>query len=95
MRASGTQHTLDDAEVFVDLVLGDDELVRAEFDALIAACWEAPCGPPTRRRSPSVGDWAERPPRRWPRRGGLWRGRVPSARPDARQRGPPPYHSNH
>jgi hypothetical protein len=90
MRAVSTQQTLDQTEVFVDLVFGDDELVRDEFDALIAACWEEPCEPPTRRPCPSVGAWAGRPPLRWPRRVGLWRDRVPRRRPHGRQRGPPP-----
>ena len=49
MKATGTQQTLDQAEVFVDLLLGDDDLMRAEFDALIAACWESPCEPARRR----------------------------------------------
>lgn len=93
MRATGTQPTVDEAEVFVDLVLSDDELVRAEFDALVAACWEAPCEPPTRRPCPSVGAWAERPSRRWSRRVGLPHGHVPRRRPHGRQRGPPPHRS--
>ncbi|HZX03766.1 hypothetical protein, partial [Kribbella sp.] len=44
-------------EVFVDLVLGDDDLVRAEFDALIADCWESPSEPPRRKTSPPGGGW--------------------------------------
>ena len=91
MSATSTQHALDEAEAFVDLVLADDELVRAEFDALIADCWEEPCEPPTRLPSPSVGAWAERPPHRWPRRVGLRDSRIPRRRPHGRQRGPPPY----
>jgi len=43
-----------EADAFAELVYDDAELVRAEFDALIAACWESPSGPPPRRsvRSP-------------------------------------------
>jgi hypothetical protein len=67
MRATSTERTLDEADVFTDLVLADDELVREEFDALIAACWEAPCEPPTRMPGPAAGPWAWRPPRRWSR----------------------------
>jgi hypothetical protein len=89
MRATSTQHTLDETQVFTDLVLADDELVRAEFDALIAACWEAPCEPPTRPPGPSAGPWARRPPHRWSRRVGLRHIRVPLRRPHCRQRGPP------
>jgi hypothetical protein len=37
---------------FLDLVLDDDELVRAEFDALIAATWESPCEPPQHKSGP-------------------------------------------
>jgi hypothetical protein len=47
---------------FVDLICQDDELVRAEFDALVAACWDiAP--PPARPPAPPRPAW--RPPG-WP-----------------------------
>ena len=84
------QQTLDEAGVFVDLVLGDDDLVRAEFDALIADSWESPCEPSRRKPCPSAGGWAAWPPGRWPR----WH-RIPLAatvltcRPEARGRDPP------
>ena len=91
MKATDTQQTLDQAEVFVDLVLGDDDLVRAEFDALIAACWESPCEPARRRPCPPVGAWADRPPPRWPRRPGIPLGPVPLRRPEGRARGPPQH----
>ncbi|TDW93942.1 hypothetical protein EV137_1240 [Kribbella pratensis] len=94
MRATSTERTLDEADVFTDLVLADDELVREEFDALIAACWEAPCEPPTRMPGPAAGPWAWRPPRRWPRRVGFRHSRVPRRRPHSRQRGPPRERSN-
>jgi hypothetical protein len=32
-------------ETFTDLITGDDELTRAEFDALIASSWPAPPAP--------------------------------------------------
>jgi hypothetical protein len=83
------QQTLDQAEAFVDLVLGDDDLVRAEFDALIAACWESPCEPRTRRPCPPVGAWAARPPHRWPSRPDLRLGPGPARPPQGRERGPP------
>jgi hypothetical protein len=35
-------------EAFTDLVSSDPDLVRAEFDALIGACWDEPPPPPTR-----------------------------------------------
>jgi hypothetical protein len=76
---------------FLDLVLDDDELVRAEFDALIAATWESPCEPPQHKSGPPVGGWAAAPPpARWPRRPGLPIARtVRTRRPQGRQRGPP------
>src|SRR5690348_16665054 len=47
---------------FVDLMCQDDELVRAEFEALVAACWDlAP--PPA--RPPALPRPARRPPG-WP-----------------------------
>jgi hypothetical protein len=33
-------------EAFTDLISGDEDLVRAEFDALIAASWQSPPPPP-------------------------------------------------
>lgn len=89
MRATGTQQTLHQDEVFVELVLGDDGLVRAEFDALIAACWESPCEPPRRRHCPPVGAWAPWPQPRLARAPGVPCNPVPPRRPDGRQRGPP------
>jgi hypothetical protein len=47
-------------DAFLDLVLSDDDLMRAEFDALVAATWDAPPPPPPAR--PAPGD---RPPA-WP-----------------------------
>ena len=84
------QQTLDEAEVFVDLVLGDDDWVRAEFDALIADCWESPCEPPRRKPCPPAGGWAALPPGRWPRGPRVPLGaEVHSHRPEGRGRDPP------
>jgi len=47
-------------DAFLDLVCQDDELLRAEFDALIAASWHTPPPPP-----PAPSDPARRPPG-WP-----------------------------
>jgi hypothetical protein len=74
-------------EVFLDLVTHDDDLVRAEFDALIAASWDAPPPPP-----PAVPAPADRPPG-WPAPGPTDPPRladrsVPVSRP-IRQRSPP------
>jgi len=52
---------------FVELICNDDELVRAEFDAIVAASWDT--APPA-GRPPAVPFPASRPPG-WP---------VPSAR---------------
>jgi hypothetical protein len=79
-----TQQALDEDEVFLDLALADDDLVRAEFDALIAACWESPCEPPRDKTSPPAGAWAPRPR---PPVGPL--GPVPARPPLGRERGPP------
>jgi hypothetical protein len=74
-------------EVFLDLVANDDDLVRAEFDALIAASWDAPPPPP-----PAVPAPADRPPG-WPEPSPAEPARladrhVPARRP-TRQRSPP------
>jgi hypothetical protein len=90
MTATNQQQTLAETEVFIDLVLGDDDLVRAEFDALIAASWESPSEPPRRKLSPPGGGWAGRPHRWPPRYRSPLADSVPARRPHSRQRGPPP-----
>ena len=84
----GLDRTID--EQFLELICADEELLRAEFDAVVTAAW---LGPPTvradRRSAEQPGGGARRrrrvrvagPPNR-PRRPGIggW----------ARQRGPPP-----
>jgi hypothetical protein len=91
MRATDQQQTIAEAEVFVDLVLDDDDLMRAEFDALIAACWDSPSEPPSRKPSPPGDGWAGRPPPRWlPRHRSTLPGSVAAQMPQRRQRGPPP-----
>lgn len=85
---SAPVRTVDDA--FLDLIYGDEEFLRAEFDALISASWDPP--PP---RPPALPEPADRPPGwpaaptpdaapttpAWPR---------PSRRRLTRQRAPPP-----
>jgi hypothetical protein len=88
------QQTAGEAEVFVDLVLGDDDWVRAEFDALIAACWESPCEPPPDKLCPPAGAWAARPFSRWPRRPGMKLAAVSRQQPPGRERGPPRHRSD-
>jgi hypothetical protein len=84
----GLDRTID--EQFLELICADEDLLRAEFDAVVTAAW---LGPPTvradRRAAEQPGGGARRrrrvrvagPPNR-PRRPGIggW----------ARQRGPPP-----
>jgi hypothetical protein len=49
-------------EAFFEIIFGDDELVRAEFDAIIAAQW--PCTPPPREPDDgAVADRGRRPAR--------------------------------
>jgi hypothetical protein len=83
----GTEQLIDDA--FVDLALADDELVRAEFDELIAACWESPYEPPLDKSSPPARAWGARPPSRRSRLRGRRLGCGPTRRPLGRGRGPP------
>jgi hypothetical protein len=64
--------SVDISESFIDLVCQDEELLRAEFDALIAAGWDTPSQPPP------VAPRAERP--RPPGRPGPARG-APGLRP--------------
>jgi hypothetical protein len=83
MPARGTGRSVD--EEFFEIVYGDEELLAAEFDAIIAANWPAaPAGPtsgasrPVRGRSPSGGRVVRR-------RGDL----SDSGRAGARERSPP------
>lgn len=84
-----TEQLRAEAEIFVDLALSDDELVRAEFDALIAAGWESPCEPPLDKPAPPAGAWA-RPQPWWPRPlAARCSRRDPVRRPEGRSRAPP------
>jgi len=80
---------LDEEEAFLDLTLADDELMRAEFDALIAACWESPCEPPLDKPCPPGKGWTARPPSPWTRQYAAPLGLVPPRRLYGRARGPP------
>jgi hypothetical protein len=84
-----TEQLIAETEVFLDLALGDDELVRAEFDALIAACWESPYEPPVDKPSPPARAWEARPQPWWPWLPGTRPGRGPMRRPAGRGRDPP------
>jgi hypothetical protein len=78
------------AEQFLALICSDEDLLRAEFDAIIAAEWPDPPA-----NTPGRGSADGRPARGAPRRA-LDRGARPVARPQhpgtggwARQRSPP------
>ena len=89
-------------EEFLELVHGDEGLLRAEVDAIIARDW--PTGPPPGRPEPrSRGTGPHRPPQR--KRAGerthLEKPRHPHGRLQGRQRSPPrasqghrPHHSS-
>jgi hypothetical protein len=48
-------------EAFTDLISGDEDLVRAEFDALIAASWQQPPPPPPAPPAPGPSGGSPRP----------------------------------
>jgi hypothetical protein len=59
------------AQTFVDLVCADDELMRAEFDALIAASWPTPPAvPPVPPRRPARQPIHHLPDTSWRRQRG-------------------------
>ncbi|MCP2259994.1 hypothetical protein LX15_003705 [Streptoalloteichus tenebrarius] len=80
-------------EAFVDLVYGDEDLLRAEFDAIVRAAWHRPppvpprprSGPPAPEAGPHAADDAEPGPA--PRA----RPHAPGADGWARQRSPPAH----
>ena len=91
-----TTHLIDPAaeaavgtdEAFVDLVCADDDLVRAEFEAIIAASWPALPVDPDPVPSPTPRN-PERPARAGPRDlGPVGRGRSGDAA-WSRERSPP------
>ena len=68
-RPAGTERAGEPARVvedFLDLLCTDDELVRAEFDEIIAAAWPDRPDLPPRRRIGGNGRRHQPPsPRRW------------------------------
>ena len=79
-----SQPTVDDA--FLDLMMGDEELLRAEFEGIIAASWRPPTPPPAppepadRQPGPLVALLPEFVVRRWT---------TPLIAPSIRERSPP------
>lgn len=49
-------------EAFTDLVSSDPDLVQAEFDAIIEACWEKPPAPPPPPTRPAPSAAQPAPP---------------------------------
>jgi len=49
-------------EEFTDLVASDEELLRAEFDELIASSWPQPPSPPTPPAPPCLNPQEPTPP---------------------------------
>lgn len=85
----GGQEGTISAEEFMAMICRDEELLRAEFDAIVAAGWDEP---PTSPTVPSAGSSLAPPrgefPAPWPLGGFRWRGLSIWAW--ARQRSPPP-----
>ncbi|GGN95074.1 hypothetical protein GCM10010112_84980 [Actinoplanes lobatus] len=76
-------------DAFIDLVCQDDDLLRAEFDALVAASWHTPPGPPPPappRRPPPGAAHSATPAIHT---GRPYTGGTPTRRQDRRQRAPP------
>jgi hypothetical protein len=85
MSTANVDRTIDDA--FLDLVSRDDDFVRAEFDALVAACWQDPAPPPPAPPRPHgrAPAWPAPPPPEPPGPAPF----VPPAPIRGRQRSPP------
>jgi hypothetical protein len=77
-------------DAFLDLVYHDDDLVRAEFDAIVAAAWPDPPEPPPPAAPPAPDDHPSGPPGppEWEAPGAL-RTRLPEHPRRGRQRAPP------
>ncbi|WP_432876975.1 hypothetical protein ACQPYH_27735 [Kribbella sp. CA-245084] len=82
-----TPGAVDQLDTFWDVVCDDPEMLRAEFDDLIATSWDdSPPSPPTRPRRPEPKPGPSRPPAPAPSRSLT---RRPLRDAEARQRGPP------
>jgi hypothetical protein len=76
-------------EKFLDLLLADDDLIRAEFDAIIAAEWSGSPPSPPRRRVRGGPDPGRIRRHRARATKGPGAGRRPPVEGSARQRSPP------
>jgi hypothetical protein len=73
-------------DAFLEVVCGDDDWLRAEFDAIVAANWDPPDPVPP---GPARGPAGPRPRARSSWRSCRPTGRPPGANPPAHQRSPP------
>ena len=85
----GADETRSAEEEFLDLLLADDDLLRAEFDAIIAAEWPGPPPNLPGRRVRGGPDSGRRCRHRVTATNGPGAGRRPAVDGSARQRSPP------
>ncbi len=86
---AGAEHTRSVEEQFLDLLLADDDLIQAEFNAIIAAEWPGPPPNLPRRRVRGGPDPGRRRRQRATATKGPGAGRRPPVDGSARQRSPP------
>jgi len=79
-------------EQFLDLLLADEELLRAEFEAIITAEWPGPPPNRPRRRVRGGPDPGGKRPHRATATRVSGPGRRPQVDGSARQRSPPPQY---
>lgn len=89
--AGSRPEQITDRADFAELICSDPDLLRREFDELIADSWDVPARP----GRPPLRPPARRPQRRVPpgRRDGSWTApgqRIPQRDPHEDQRAPPP-----
>ncbi|HEV3169523.1 MAG TPA: hypothetical protein VGZ32_04255 [Actinocrinis sp.] len=76
-------------DAFIDLVCADQELVRAEFDALMRECWpDDPTGPAPHPPAPRLRSTTTPDDTAWVPAAD----RAPVADHDGSERAPPPAH---
>lgn len=94
--AAPVGETRSQEEEFLELVYADEELLRSEFDAIIAREWPTN-RPPARPEAMSRGTGPHRPrqPQRLDVRTHLEKPRHPHGRLQGRQRSPPPASQGH
>jgi hypothetical protein len=81
-------------DAFLDLVFQDEDLVRAEFDAIVAAAWPEPPAPPPPAAPPAPDDHPAGAPVShgwWPPGGRRMTLPEPARPRRGRQRAPPTW----